>query len=115
MAVFQKGSGTSAGSKALGGALNLSFGSLLAGGGNLTLLGGAGVLSGNFASITAAGAYTGAFALQGGFYELVSGGQTLTFNHTTGILTIQAIPEPSVVTLLAVGMGIVLLRRRVRR
>lgn len=103
---------TSAGSKALDGALLLSFGSLLADGGNLALFGGAGALSGNFASIAAAGAYSGAFALQGGFYELVSGGQTLTFNHTTGMLSVQAIPEPGVVTLLAVG--VVLLCRRGR-
>lgn len=102
----------STGSKALGGGLILTFSSVLSAGGNFALMSGAGGLSGNFSSITASGAYTGAFSLNGGVYELVSGGQTLVFDHLTGVLSLSAIPEPSSIGFLTFGLGSLLLRRR---
>lgn len=66
-------------------------------------------------SITLAGAYSGVLNGAGGF-SLVSGVDSWSFDHSTGILglTVSSIPEPSAISVLAgLGVfGIVAYRRR---
>lgn len=86
-----------------GGALALNFGTLLDSGSTLNLfqLTG-GVASNSFNVVTAAGDYSGSFTNSGGVWTLLSAGQTLTFDQSSGALTVAAaaIPEPATCTLL---------------
>lgn len=100
------------------GALVLNFSSLLGDAVSLDLFGGAALTS--FSSVTATGLYTGVFSPGGGFYTLVSGGQTLTLDVTTGDLLVTggaAVPEPATFAVLAGGLvlaGAMFTRRRRR-
>lgn len=103
---------------ALGGTLNLDFGSLIAGGHTLDLFNlseqGAG---GSFSSVVASGSYSGVFTNTDGMWTLVSGLQTLTFDQTTGdLFTGTPVPEPSTYAALlgAAALGLAAWRRRTR-
>jgi autotransporter-associated beta strand protein len=92
------------------GALVINFASLLGDAVSLDLFGGATLTAlPTFSSVTATGLYSGAFSPGGGVYTLVSGGQTLTLDMTTGDLLVtgaSAVPEPAVYGALAGGLAL---------
>lgn len=107
---------TATGAVALNGAFELSFGSLLADGTSIDLFAGAGALSGDFTSITGVGSYSGSFIDGGTTWTYSNGSQTLTFDSTTGVLSVAAVPEPATAALAVMGLTVgFLFRRRVSR
>jgi fibronectin-binding autotransporter adhesin len=96
------------------GSLTLVFGNLaaFANGTDFDLFSFDTTSTGDFASVTSTGFYTGTWGKTGDIWSLDSGGQTLSFSEATGNLTLAAvIPEPSAALLGAIGL-IALLRRR---
>ncbi len=67
--------------------------------------------------MVASGSYSGLFMNNDGVWTLDSGQQTLTFDQTTGDLSITAVPEPSTYAALlgAAALGLAAWRRRTRR
>ncbi len=101
------------GSMVLGGALDLSFGSLVSGTFNLFNAGGALSKTGNFSSVTSSGSYATSWGRTGETWSATVGATNLSFDQATGTLVI--VPEPGTVSLLGAGLAIVVWigRRRV--
>jgi fibronectin-binding autotransporter adhesin len=93
------------GSMVLGGALDLSFGSLVSGTFNLFNAGGALSKTGNFSSVTSSGSYATSWGLTGETWSATVGATNLSFDQATGTLVI--VPEPGAVFLLGTGLAIV--------
>ena len=89
-----------------GGTMALSFSSLFGDGTTFDIFSFTGASSGAFASVVSTGSYAGTWTdvLGSGTYQLVSGGQTLTFSPSTGDIVV--VPEPAAITLLAAGVGL---------
>ena len=102
----------SGGTTTFGGALSLSFGSLL--GNTINLFSFSGASLGNFSGVTSTGSYNGAWSVgvPNDTWTLSSGGQVLTFSEVTGNLNV--VPEPSTWALLAFSLTTVMVRRRRR-
>ena len=100
-------------SMVLGGALDLSFGSLVSGTFNLFNAGGALSKTGNFSSVTSSGSYATSWGRTGETWSATVGATNLSFDQATGTLVI--VPEPGTVSLLGAGLAIVVWigRRRV--
>ena len=99
-----------------GGNLTFSFGSSLANGNNLNLLSFTGSATGAFASVTSTGSYAGTWTSSNSTWSFSNVTQTLTFDQTTGSLSIAAIPEPATLALCLLaavaGLRLVFVRRR---
>lgn len=72
-------------------------------------------LTGGFQAVTSSGAYAGTWTDNGGVFSLANvgpgGGQTLSFDQSTGIISV--IPEPSTIAILAASTAVAgLIRRR---
>ena len=110
---------TTPGGLAYGGTMALSFSSLFGDGTTFDIFSFTGNSSGAFTSVVSTGSYAGTWTnvLGSGTFELVSGGQTLTFSPSTGDIVV--VPEPTAITLLSAGglivWGGVARRRRGRR
>ena len=100
------------GSMVLGGALDLSFGSLVSGTFNLFNAGGALSKTGNFSSVTSSGSYATSWGRTGETWSATVGATNLSFDQATGTLVI--VPEPGTVSLLGTGLAIVVWIRRRR-
>ena len=100
------------GSMVLGGALDLSFGSLVSGTFNLFNAGGALSKTGNFSSVTSSGSYATSWGRTGETWSATVGATNLSFDQETGTLVI--VPEPGTVSLLGTGLAIVVWIRRRR-
>jgi len=103
------------GSLTYGGGMTIDFGTTF-GLGNYTfnLFDGFTSQSANLASITLAGAYSGAMNHTGsGIWNFTDlDGNAFEFRTTTGNLTLDAIPEPGTASLVMIGLGFWLLRRK---
>ena len=78
-----------------------------------TLFSGFNTYGGTFDSVTLAGSYAGALTLTGDLWQGTIGGNSWEFNEATGVLS--TVPEPSAVALLALGLGAIYWRSKVRR
>lgn len=98
-----------------GGTLDLSFASLVTGTFNLFGTGTTLSKSGNFAGISASGAFGPlSFSQAGETWSATSGANTLSFDQTTGALVI--VPEPETIVLAGIGAVAAagMARRRIR-
>jgi len=105
----------SSGTTTFGGALVLSFGSLLSNSTTINLFSFPGTSLGNFSGVTSTGSYNGAWSIgvPNDTWTLSSGGgQVLTFSEVTGNLNV--VPEPSTWALLAFSLTTVMVLRRRR-
>jgi hypothetical protein len=66
--------------------------------------------TGDFASVTSSGFYTGTWSKTGDIWSLTDEGQTLNFSEVTGNLVV--VPEPAVALLSGLGLLALLRRRR---
>jgi len=72
--------------------------------------------SGNFSSVSLAGLYSGSLVNDAGVWSLSSGGNSWSFNQSTGDLSFSAVPEPGTTAMLALGLfGVVAFMRNVRK
>ena len=69
--------------------------------------------TGDFASVNLTGALSGALTRSGDVWTGTAGGNGFSFDETSGILTVVAVPEPTVALLGALGAFTLLRRRRV--
>ncbi len=102
------------GSMTYGGSLILDFGTLF-GAGNYTFnLFDFGSLTedASFASVTLAGLYSGTLVNDSGVWGLTNGDNIWTFTESTGDLNLAVIPEPRAALLGAIGLLLLLRRRR---
>jgi autotransporter-associated beta strand protein len=75
----------------------------------------AGSLSGDFGSISLGGNFSGSLTETSGVWNGSSNGYTFSLNQSTGALSVTAVPEPSVIALVTIGLGGgLMLRRRSR-
>jgi hypothetical protein len=68
--------------------------------------------TGTFSSISLADKYTGSLVNTSGVWDLVSGNDTWKFTESTGVLTLDVVPEPSITLLGSLGLLVLLRRRR---
>ena len=68
--------------------------------------------TGTFSSIALADKYTGSLVNTSGVWDLVSGNDTWKFTESTGVLTLDVVPEPSITLLGSLGLLVLLRRRR---
>jgi hypothetical protein len=68
--------------------------------------------TGTFSSISLADKYTGSLVNTSGVWDLVSGNETWKFTESTGVLTLDVVPEPSITLLGSLGLLALLRRRR---
>jgi autotransporter-associated beta strand protein len=68
--------------------------------------------SGDFDTLTFAGFYSGSFSNLSGVWTATSAGQQFVFSESTGDLVVTAVPEPSAVVLVGLGLGSLWLLRR---
>lgn len=68
--------------------------------------------TGTFSSISLADKYTGSLVNTSGVWDLVSGNDTWKFVESTGVLTLDVVPEPSITLLGSLGLLALLRRRR---
>jgi fibronectin-binding autotransporter adhesin len=100
-----------------GGLLSLNFGAVSPNDVTYDIFNFTGGYLGNYTTVTSTGAYIGTWTNLGGSgtFQLVSGGQTLTFSPSTGDIIV--VPEPAAVALAGMGLGLagwVARRRAVR-
>ena len=98
-----------------GGNLTFSFGNSLSNGNTLNLFSLiTGSATGAFANVTSTGSYAGTWTSSNSTWSFSNVTQTLTFDQTTGSLSIAAIPEPATLALclLAAVAGFLSVRRR---
>ena len=69
--------------------------------------------TGDFASVSLTGALSGTLTRSGEIWTGTAGGNGFSFDETSGILTVVAVPEPTVALLGALGAFTLLRRRRV--
>jgi fibronectin-binding autotransporter adhesin len=89
-----------------GGLLSLNFGSLSPDNTTYDIFNFTGGYLGNYTTVTSTGAYVGTWTNLGGSgtFQLVSGGQTLTFSPSTGDIVV--VPEPAAVALAGMGLAL---------
>lgn len=68
--------------------------------------------TGTFSSITLADQYSGSLVNSSGVWDFASGINTWQFTETTGVLTLNVVPESSVALLGSIGLLVLLRRRR---
>ena len=100
-----------------GGNLTFSFGNSLSNGNTLNLFSLiTGSATGAFANVTSTGSYAGTWTSSNSTWSFSNVTQTLTFDQTTGSLSIAAIPEPATLALCLLaavaGLRLVSVRRR---
>jgi autotransporter-associated beta strand protein len=96
-----------------GGTLALDFATLFTQGGNYAFnLFDFGSTSGNFTSVSLAGAYSGNFTNNSGIWGLAQGNNTWSFNQGDGVLSFTVVPEPNVAMVAGSLALMALLRRR---
>jgi autotransporter-associated beta strand protein len=100
-----------------GGALNLSFSSTLTNGDSLDLFSFTGTAGGSFTSVVSTGTYDGTWSAGSGVWTFTGNSQLLTFDLSTGDLTVTAsmIPEPSAYALIGGVFALVAAGWRSRR
>lgn len=72
----------------------------------------AGSLSGDFGSIALGGNFSGSLTETSGVWNGSSNGYTFSLDQSTGTLSVTAVPEPSVIALVTIGLGGGLMLRR---
>ncbi len=87
-----------------GGTLVLDFSSTLTSETVFDLFNLTGGTAGSFAAVTATGKYSGDFTYDGAFWTATSGGSLLTFDQSTGDLTVTPVPEPAATAVLTGGL-----------
>ena len=98
-----------------GGALTLDLGTIFGTGTySWNLFDFAGADSGTFSTITLTDQYSGSLTDgdSNGIWDLTSGNNTWQFTESTGVLGLTVVPEPSAALLGALGMLVLLRRRR---
>jgi autotransporter-associated beta strand protein len=104
-----------AGALTYGGALTLDLGTIFGNGTySWNLFDFAGADSGTFSTITLTDQYSGSLTDgdSNGIWDLTSGDNTWQFTESTGVLGLTVVPEPSAALLGALGMLVLLRRRR---
>ena len=104
-----------AGALTYGGALTLDLGTIFGTGTySWNLFDFAGADSGTFSTITLTDQYSGSLTDgdSNGIWDLTSGNNTWQFTESTGVLGLTVVPEPSAALLGALGMLVLLRRRR---
>jgi len=74
----------------------------------------AGSLSGDFGSIALGGNFSGSLTETSGVWNGSSNGYNFSLDQSTGTLSVTAVPEPSVIALVTIGLGGGLMLRRRR-
>lgn len=101
-----------AGELTYGGALTLDIGTLFGLGIHSWDLFDFSSETGSFSSVNLADQYFGSLVNTAGVWDLTSGNDTWQFTESTGVLTLNVVPEPSAALLGGLGMLVLLRRRR---